>query len=459
MAVGSGGIGSFGVGSTVDFQQEITAVDALQTRGNEMVQSRWLEFWELTTPTGSIYFVDFVDLNDGASLPNLVAYNGQEYRSLRVGRGDIRESPDGHRSDVSVEVVDPDDLIMLSLNQHDGLAGEKLKVEIIPEDMRDQPELALKREWVVIDAAVRINPNSAVIRAGLTDVMNFITPRFKFSSRRCLNDYQDRFDLNNWCIYPSDRIQEATAQNLTPDLVNDVDTETPRKFGWFLRNSTKSGGWDHGRVNLASFGFPEDERWASGENDGVVNAPWLDAAQDGPFAYKKVPFGAVGIQTELNEDQQTDAADWFCGLLVFDTTTSNWVIWGLAKSGGVELLRYRSTVGNVSTDSEATNSSNHVQFWLERLSDGSFKARSRLDETQSWTDSGFGSSPSMSGTLQCGLVISTDTLTDPPKLIRMRFRNLIFTSGGFTTCNRSFADCQERANEHQFNAFRGMPLG
>lgn len=468
--IGGGGVGSFPIAGLVVRGINLPSVtDLVATRAEEFLQPwPWVEFYTITTAqNGILRYVDFQDPDARGSMPDLVPFDGEEYESRKIDRAPIRSAADSITTfDVAFEDILSD--FVRIMRDEDGLSQAPLEIAIIPWDLKDQPEIALRERYRIRQSSASMGSNgpTVTVEVGLPSLVDIDIPRFVFDRTRCFNDHNRRFELDSRCRTPSDDFEEGTFQVFgsfenNPSATTWPAAEAKRKFGWYSQNAdvmwpaNDDGIWKSSFRTVPSV-HPTD-LWTTMEID-AAQLEWINTGRNGPYMYRKMT-GDWDVHTELSLLNHVKVQRLVGFLVQSDTTEGDWLAFGNAETAGsVEVLRLRNTTGNVSADTDDTDlTDGKLQFRLQYEDDiHRFTCYVRPDESSAWVQK-FQVTKNMGATIRVGLVGSSDS--GLKQFLSVQYRYFRFTLGGPDDCNRSLEDCRDpaRDNEHQINVFPNIP--
>jgi hypothetical protein len=430
-----------------------TYPDFLVTRAHALRQpAPLLQFYEVEIPDGTFErYVDFADRDAGGSLPNRIPFNGVEFISIPISRGDLQESAEGSSFELPVTVHDPLHRAAYLLRTYRGLEGQKVRFWIAAYDNLAHPEDAYREDFEVISSTLSQGPDAATIILGHPNLYETRRPNRFYDRRKCINPYHDRFTPGSWCTYPSN---EFGAQRKEAVLPTARYEEQFRKHGWMSQQARRASSFD---IHLSS---PGELTIASVES----RIAWKGRERYGPSFYRSIA-GDFDVECQLSA---TGRPRFLAGLLIADLAAaspylsgseelpayplSSSLLWGLQETGSSVRLAARRTEGNVTGPDTATVA---AEGFLRVVRTGnSFACYSRSSSSSSW-------SLRTTQTLvlpdpcRVGLVLSSDDRTTA--LLTAHFGYIRFALGGLPSCKRSWEDCGLHGNTVQFNGFREMP--
>jgi hypothetical protein len=462
--IGAGGIGAFPIAGLIARGVQVPEIlDLVETAAQQLIQPwPWLELYTIFTPSsGTLRYVDFQDPDARGALGNQVPFDGNQFDARKIERSAIRSATDGVTT-FTVELEDPDGSLVQVLRDEDGLAGSKVRIDLIPYNLLDQPALATTESYRIRQAAASTFPAKVLLECGLPSLTDIDIPILLFSRTRCINDYHRRHTqgVNQLCRAPSDDFFLATFQVLGSDENDAAATtwpaaETKRKYGWSTLNADIADTWKTSFIQLADL-FPAD-LWTVFESSFPAAQIWKNAARSGMYMFKYLT-GDFAVETNL-DFRASVKAERNSGFIVQDPVSpGDWIFWGNAEnSSAVEVLRRRVTTSDTSVDTDDTDLTDGAAFFrLERNGDD-FEMFVKPDFDQPWVSKQT-TTKVMGSRLRIGLVAHSDSGA-AQDLLSSYFRFFRFTAGGPAACNRSLEDCQAegRDNEHQFNGFPGIP--
>jgi hypothetical protein len=425
----------------------------LEARKNVLLQpAPILEFWDVTTPEGNLYFVDFAE-SDGPAPTSTIVFDGQVYWPVKITRGEIRGGGNAETEGLEVSILDPSHAIVGYLRRNKGLVNEKVTLRIIPFDRLSVPTDARIESFRIREMRATQGPDRVTAVLGFPNLFGMRTPHKQFVRNRCFNDYSLRVDSLNPCNYPSDRFQDQTRQNF--HTLNSVATLTARRFGWSTLNADRPTIWDTGYTLASKIG---DLVLHCETGAAFSDKRWKDAVRLGPYVFKSIPNGDFDCFTRVASGDLNANGNWLCGILIQDPTAeSNWLFWcayGAGDSVSVFQIRARVTTAGVSVDENfsVSPSASARDLRVERVGD-SFKLYDAPINV-AWTLRTT-KTVTLPSTVRVGIVLASDTQSTD--VLAGDADYLLFLKGGLPTCNRSFADCTLHGQTHQFNGFLAMP--
>lgn len=433
-----------------------TFSDFLKTRVHTLRQpAPILQFYEVAIPDGTFQrYVDFADRDAGGSLPSKVPFNGVEWNSVAISRGEIPESADGASIEMPVSVYDPTHAGAYFLRTFEGLVGQAVRFYLIPYDDLTHPEDAFQETFEVIHSIVSQGPDTITITLGHPNLYETRIPKTYYDRRKCHNPFHDRFTAGNRCSYPSNEFGAARAEDL---IARAIYGDQERAHGWWTSQGRRASTFD---VNL-------DLAGALSIGSSELRIAWNGRERYGPAFWRPIA-GDFDLETHLVL-AVTTRASWFAGLLVQDeaeasplvsgleelptSPASSWAIWGANDDGaGSNRLRWRTTVANAPTV-DSTVVSTDLFLRLKRIGNA-LTAYSKATAGDAWTSRATATLV-LPTTARVGVLLSADSRTADPA--KVRFEYLRFTAGGLGTCKRTWEDCIARGNMVEYNGFREMP--
>lgn len=416
----------------------------------------WLEFWEITTPDpGTVLrYVDFSDPDNRSGALRKILFDGEEWDSVPIIRGDIE-----HREEVAqMPVTAPDPLHQAAfyLRQFDWLYGQKVRWRLTAYENLQNPADAYEETFSIVRASIGEGPPTVTLWIGPWVEFEDRSPHLFFSRTMCASNYPRRGVPGNWCSYPSRNWTQKTREDLRAGATYTVKA---RRYGWSTQMAQKASSFDSG--------IAIDGNLHVRSSDPVI--AWSEGNRFGPNIFR-VLDGDWDVATTVAISPGSRLG-WYLGIVAQDETiatpvlepgeppppipASSWVMWALADdgAGGAHLLR-RRTISDVSDD--ASYALNHPELRVERVGD-TFNVYSRADAVSAWTLRE-AVSLTLPAQARVGLVVGADG-TSPDELIAY-FGPILFASGGLATCSlqrKGLAGCEAHGNIHEFNAWEEMP--
>ena len=415
-----------------------------------------LEFWEVATPdlmTPFLRYVDFADPDARGSLPRKVPFNGVEWDSIPIKRGDIEESAEAGGLILPVTILDPFHTAAFFLRQYQWLSGAKVKYYLAAYDNLANPSEAFLTTLVNTKAAITQGPDAVTLMLGQWSLYEERRPNIFYSRTKCFNNWPGRFQVGNLCNYPSNEFSAQTAQELRGAAIYE---EKKRKYGWYTQMALKA--------DVFSSHLAESGRLRVSVSQQQV--AWFHDRRYGPFFYRLIT-GDFDVYAEVVLGLPTTRVQWYAGILVQDETapamilepgepippvpTSSWAFWGPHDDGaGSSKLLARLTTADVSADTTPLFTDRHIRL---RRTGNTLDFFSRANESAAWT---LRSSQSLTlpSRVRVGLVSGADEVA--PFTFTASFEYLRFLAGGEVRCTllRPGIDgCEVKENLHQFNGF------
>lgn len=435
--------------------------DFLRSRVRELRQpAPILEFFEVSIPGGTpLRYVDFADPDARGTLPKKVPFNGEEFDSISIKRGDIQESQEGSAQSITVTVADPLHQAAFYLRENNYLEGETVQWWLTAYDQLDTPADALTHTFRIVHSRISEGPPRVSIVLGHPNLYEERLPKYFYDRGRCVNSYHRRFVFGNRCTYPSNEFGPQNQQDL---FIGGSYGEKKRKFGWYTQMALKASEF---KTNLTTPG-----RLVITSTDPEL--AWENDNRYGPYFYRPIAAGDFDVNTRVLPQAFTRPG-WLAGLLCQDTAsaapiwdegepeppipTSSWIFWGAHDDGasGKDVFR-RSTEDSVSTDA-VFDAFADPYFRMERIADD-FKLYSRASPLVAWSLRET-VELSLPATVRVGLVIGTDDVIGSEELT-IDFDYIRFDGGGLPTCSFNQRDangCEVHDNTVQFNGFEEIP--
>ena len=474
MSIGGGAIGDHAIGgSTISSgAAPLTGgVDALKTRDHQLVQTEpYLQFFDVGTPVGTQYFVDFFDPNSAAPAPDKVRFDGNDYQGIVIERRDIVDSEDGAFRDVALTIADPTLSIHSFLNAHNGLKDQPVRVTIIPFDFLDQPAVGRSRNFTVKGSSFGSERSTVTLTLGMENLFTARSPRQRHNNHKCWNEFRDGV----FCTYPGrDNFTETTRQSFRNLFI----TTPPRtaRYGWLTQNDRLTDNIANTNWRCPHFEdfTPNPEKKWCVFRTPQVDIRQTDAVQLAPFQYRtirggadfdvwcrmRVPATGTGFQT--SDFTRTNG---MAGLMYESPTNRDrFLFWGTryVSAGGVRThFKRDSLLTPQAPADESFIHSGEEDYRMTRVGT-QFQLFHRphvegQDDLANWTLRRTVTDAETPGTESW---VGICWASDVNEALVMTGMCGIFKviSGGFLTCNRTLDDCDERDNTHQFNAFVSMP--
>lgn len=270
--IGHGGIADFPIAGLIASGTILPLtdfVDPIATRQQRLIQPwPWLELYEIETDSfGVLRYVDFQDPDAGGTLPTQVGFNGVDFNSRKITRGDIKTA-DGV-TQFPIDIEDQARELITAVDTDDGLNEQKVHIWRIPYDFLDKPQLASKETYRIRQALSSIGPDTVSLSVGLPSLTDVQVPVRSFSRNRCWNDFNRRFEADSHCRHPSDDFEEGTRFILGSDgTFSQKPTTWPRiatkrRFGWSSLNADIADHWETGGTAVAG----STELWTNFTSD------------------------------------------------------------------------------------------------------------------------------------------------------------------------------------------------
>lgn len=458
MAVAEFPVGNYPVAYTEATTMIVTAVDLVEGR-RSLRNLPWplLRFWDIATPEGTKYYVDFAHPDCAGTNPDEVAFDSQDYQAIQLLQPPSVTSLEGAPPTLELTVFDPYHTVLGFLRDNDCLRGEQVRLRTIWYDQISDPTLADEQYWYIQNAYARDSFDRVTIVMGMPNLFDIELPRLAWNRRRCHNLFHLRYLPLNECRYPSDEFEAASEQGLSET----TDTELEREHGWYTVNPSKALQWTTNTDPPATGTDQTMHCWIN--PTASVDIRWLDTNRNGPYMYKKVS-GDFDVYTKMTTGTGT-RAQWLCGILVQNTADlSDWLFYGWHEDTGAIKYIQRKTANGSSADTQrGTNPPYHTAFRMKRETND-FKLYSRYADVTTFEDDNPDDSDwtyqateafNIDTDVNVGLVIAGDTVDSTTFL--PYFFYFRFLEGGETECNRSLTNCSTLTNTYQFNGFLGMP--
>lgn len=433
-----------------------TLSDFLRTRIHALRQpAPLLQFYELSLQDGSFFrAVDFADPEAGGSLPDRIPFNGEEFVTMPITRGDLQEASQGSTFQLPVTVSDPLHQVAFYVRQFQGLRGRRVRLWIAAQDNLENPADALSDVFEVITSEIGQGPDRVTLILGHPNLYEAKVPKLYYSRSKCINPYHDRFVPGSWCTYPSNEFGEQSRQDLVPAAGFGVQAW---KHGWSSQQARRASVFDSDRTNAGDLTITTS-------TDRIA---WKARERYGPNLFR-VLTGDLDVSTVLTLPA-TSRVGWMAGLVLQDTADamppvapgeeppveplSTWLAFAAQDNGaGGRRLLLRRTIAS-EADPDDTEASTDLHLRLLR-SGNVVTCYSRDSEDDDWTER-FLTTLTVPAAARIGVVAASDTKSALG--FTARFNYLRFAAGGLATCARTEADCDVHENLLQFNGFLGMP--
>lgn len=458
--IGSGGVSTFPLaGLTTGTDLPLTPItDDIPSREQLFLQPwPWLELYEIeTTSSGTLRYVDFQDPDASGTLTTQVSFNGSDYNSRKIERGDLKTSDGVAQFTVTFE--DWDQELITAVDLDDGLNTEKIHIHRIPYDLiATKAYLANTETFRIRQALALLGPDRVTLSVGLPSLADYELPNKTISRNRCWNDFNRRFETDSFCRYPSDDFENGTLQVLGTDaeFASTPTTwpaaATKRKFGWSTLNADNAALWE---TSSTAFVAGSTDLWTLFQSSHG-DLKWTGSGvQNGLFMWKDLA-GDFDIQTQVKNDGVR--AEWMNGFLLQDASdTSDWLFWGnVENSLSVEKMRVRQVTAGTPTDTDFDLTDGNERIRITRVGTA-ITAYSRVLDTDAWTQKSAKTWTGAPTSMRIGLVAASDVV-DAVNEVKAFFRMFMFASGGLASCDRSEADCKIRENLSQYNGFASIP--
>lgn len=426
-----------------------------------------LEFWDITLPDQSVLrLVSFADSDAGGSVPTEIPFDGNNYTSTKLARGDITQALESRTPTMDLTAEDPTGTILALLQQHSGIHGQSVVQRLIEYEDIDTPSVADRFDWQVISVSYAMQPLRVTVHLGFPDLSRLSSPRLRVSRLSCLQPWSGRHNVGNRCRYPSDDFGNQTLQNFQyPGIPSGKHAF---RFGWFAQQLQNA--------NRCDLDAPRNLKF---ELDSGVARRWFNLTQGGPYIYKRLKENSaktvdfhsfVGFNVVNNESE-------YAGVLMqIDGSTAalshSWVFWGLRRTPMANEYVLRNTVSNATDvpDIIVTPPSPIQSFFRLERTGTTFNAYTKQAFSDSWTfratvtNSGFDPLPvDTNDFMRIGVAVSSDDaqsgiatwrvgggVEDDPVGLRVDV-------GGFDDCALTIDACIERENTHQIALFDRIP--
>lgn len=451
------------------------------------VDSALVELHELTPASGDpIRLVSLVYPQlTGASAPDRVPWDGEEFRAAHVQRDPIPDNSDGRRGQWTATLADDKGEGAALVREHGGLDGATVKIwtttlegiELVNRGDATVADVSYAEEYFVVEVALSATPRVISVTLGYPKLQGKRYPAKKYETDHCLNEYHQRHDHDSepLCNYPSNEFGPSTGQNY---VAGATPWAKARRFGWSTEQSTQAdeflAGYETSHVLIPggySLRVHTAQKWIQIFDDNRF-APYLFRVIEGDFDVETV------VWTDALEN---DRAGWFGGILIQDeadfspapgtpgTTEeddtsaddtegpeSSWFLWATCDDNvGGSRLKLRETESNVSTDDHTVSDHRHLRVKREG---STIECYSKSLLSSSWTlreTVSAGLSAALPSAVRIGVVAGADQLDQGDK-VALEFGFLRFDAGGLATCGKSPDDCDLHQMRHRANFFRRL---
>jgi len=416
--------------------------------------SPWISLYEIEVPDSTyLRYVDYFDQDLPGTVAGKLTFDGHEYTPMHITRGELGEDAEAGRSELTLSIVDPLHEAAYFLSAHGGLVDQPVKMWLTTLDNVSNPADALLVNFRIISSFVTVAPDSVHLVLGHYNLFEARFPRLFYDRRLCFNNFERRFDLTNFCRYPSNEFGPQTAQDYTVGICLG---ERQRLFGWWTQGADRALIFDAHMTNAGRMTILSDSPWVA----------WSHQLRHGPYLYRWID-GDFDVETYV-PSISVARSGWGFGLLLQDgcaaapdpseenppeAPKSSWMLFGLRDDGaeGRELF-YRKTIEDVSEDWDTA-----IEQYRYRMTraGSTVTMYSKAAEGDAWTQRAQTTLSLSTSLVRIGVAITNEQQLSQE--FGANFEFLRFASGGLTVCLRSREDCLLHANSHQFNGFPEIP--
>jgi hypothetical protein len=432
-----------------------TFSDFLRGRVHELRQpAPILQFYDVTIPDSThLRYVDFADRDAGGSLPTKVPFNGYEWDSVVIARGEIQESAEGSSFQLPVSVYDPTHAGAWYLRTHRGLTSQRVEFWIAAYDNLANPADAFRETFEIVSPSISQGPDTITIVLGHPNLYEIRVPKLPYLRRKCFNPYQDRFTVGNLCSYPSNEFTEKTQEDL---LIDASWGYQARQHGWMTAQANRASTFDVHRTNSGDLTIATASAWIG----------WRGRERYGPAFFRPIS-GDFDLSTRVIVSGSRLL--YMVGLFVHDGAAavppvaglediptypaSSWIVFGQQESSGATRLAVRKTVSGSSAP-DVTVAVADTYLRMVRAGDV-FTFYSKAAAGDAWTLRGTEALNLIPAEAYVGAILSSDDRSAVS--LMARFEYLRFAAGGLASCKRTWEDCLAHGNMIDFNGFREMP--
>ena len=370
-----------------------------------------------------------------------ITFQSNNYVHANLDLGEPKENVESNLFSLELSISNLDGVAggYIELNE---LEGRQVTIRHIPLSKLSGSPVA--GDWIEEGYTIQnqsYTRQAATITLGTPNFLDRVIPFRQFIRHRCQWNYGTRFLEDSGCFYPSDYFEADTEQDMIP-VVQGAATEVPFLHGWFGINMDEASFAD---VNLSSL-----SEFRLRYPDSTNVAAWLNAARDGPFAYKKIS-GDFDVFSKVDPLITGGSRTGFICQSV--STPSNWVSLFLVSTNTWVLRR---TISDVSTD--ASDAATASDRWLRLVRSGDDFEGFYSDDGASWTSVGTWTVV-MGADIRIGIAVFQDT-SNPATPIGGDYEFFRFNAGGLIECDRTLdgeKGCNAHSNSTHFGAFPVIP--
>jgi len=365
-----------------------------------------------------------------------LVYGGNTYLASAITRSEITQNIEGELPSLNVAISNVDGQAAGYIEQYD-LDGKAVTITRVLLSTLSSAD-ALSESYKIHEHTY--DRRQATFRLGTTNLFKRRMPQKQFVRHKCQHIYEQRFQEDNGCFYPSDIFGPDTRQNFKIGAT--TDGEQKRQHGWHTFNALKVSIWD------TDTSVPD----AAIISSQSLDIDWVAAVHAAPFMFKKVS-GDFDCWAEVEPTEYKAGAR--CGILCYEASgdQNSWVYlvreWSTAEEFIVLVASAEDAIGALPTALEEEN----APFLRLKRVGNLF--------TSYWSLDGIAWSQIEQRTVQLdsdvrlGLAISApSTETGSVSTVFRQFR---FLSGGLATCDRTPEDCSNHENIIHFLGFLGIP--
>jgi len=212
-------------------------------------------------------------------------YDGRSYQAAAIRLEDLAQTLEGDLRPRKLAISNIDGIPGSYIERFD-LDGNLVTIRRV---LLHNPS-TVPGEFFIDEATIQdqfFDRKEAVVELGWASLFRKNVPSKRYIRNKCQQDWENRFDVENGCNFPSDQFSEDTEQDFIAGAQGVGEQE--RKYGWFTKNATNAFSFNVSMI------FP-DFLYIDSTKDGIE---WSGTERTGPYCYKKIS-GDFEVYTQVD---------------------------------------------------------------------------------------------------------------------------------------------------------------
>lgn len=459
MAIGSSSIGSEAISGLVKpvtygvrtLASEIVGIASTMNQGD----GAWCRLYDIVVDTTTtLYKTDY---------PKFLTYNGTTYDPYPIKIDGIPYTAKPENKTFTVNVANIDRTIATYLEQGKLLGNDVTITWVFVRNDSEDIVMAFQDKYQILGGEINEESAYASFECGRQNLFKEKLPHNRWIDFRCTHIYK----APGTCNYLRDEFGGTSRWSRTHTQSNfsSFGTDGLVNQGWYIYGVNRvmriaSGIYDDSFNAIYTPGFVV-QRAISPTSVTTNPIEFSTSSSTGVLYYKKLDLSSSIIEDDFDVEAKfagtLSATNYSEGLFICaDANFTNWVhLMQQYVSGAVNVVGNHKSAGTES-QSFATVSTNSYLRIVKVGND--FSMYHKATEAASWTLGATVTNANLSGTtLRIG--IAYEEYNNPSSNFYLRCSYFRFNSGGFTSCNRTLADCRLRQNVRRFGGAPGILHG